>query len=134
MDVHCAVVTEVWLAVRWLHLLAMAFFVGGQLLLAVGVVPVERRSPDPERLRAIAQRFGYGTLVALVVLLATGIAMATRFETWGDPTLHVKLGLVAVVAGLVAWHLRRPTLHFLQAGIFVASLAIVWLGISLPHA
>jgi len=45
---------ELWLAIRWLHVLAMAFFVGGQLLLAVVVVPVERRTPDRERLRAPA--------------------------------------------------------------------------------
>lgn len=133
-SLESAAVTEVWLAVRWLHLLAMAFFVGGQLLLAVAVVPVERRSPDPERLRAIARRFGYGTLVALAVLLATGVAMATELRTWDDPTLHAKLGLVALVGALVVWHLRRPALHLLEAAIFLGSLAIVWLGISLPHA
>lgn len=72
---------DLWLAVRWLHVLAMAFFVGGQLLLAVAVVPVERRAPDRERLRAIARRFGYGTLMAIAVLLATGSAMASRFTS-----------------------------------------------------
>jgi putative copper export protein len=51
---------EVWGLVRVLHLLAMGFFVGGQLLLAAAVVPVERRAPDRERLRAIARRFGWG--------------------------------------------------------------------------
>ena len=51
--------------VRALHLLAMAFFVGGQLLLAVALVPTERRTPDRERMRAIARRFGWGTLVAI---------------------------------------------------------------------
>lgn len=123
-----------WLAVRWLHLLAMAFFVGGQILLVVAVVPVERRAPDREHLRAIARRFGYGTLAAIAVLLATGAAMASRFESWGDPTLHVKLALVALVAVLVVWHIRRPTMHVLEAAVFLISLAIVWLGLSLGHA
>ena len=124
---------ELWLGIRWLHLLAMAFFVGGQLFLAVAVVPVERRAPDRERLRAVARRFGYGTLAAIAVLLATGIALAGHFSQWGNSVLHVKLGLVAFVAVLVVWHMRRPAMHALEAGIFVSSLAIVWLGISLAH-
>lgn len=125
--------SDAWLAVRWLHLLAMAFFVGGQLFLAATVVPVERRAPDRERLRSIARRFGYGTLVAIGVLLATGVALATHFDRWGDSTLHVKLALVGVVAGLVVWHIRRPTMHALEGAIFLLSLAIVWLGVSLAH-
>jgi len=63
---------ELWLAVRWLHLLAMAFLSAGSRSLAAVGVPVERRAADPERLRAIARRFGYGSVVAIVVLLATG--------------------------------------------------------------
>jgi hypothetical protein len=55
----------------------MAFFVGGQMMLAAVVVPVGRRSGDRESLRLIARRFGYGTLVALLVLVATGTAMAS---------------------------------------------------------
>jgi uncharacterized membrane protein len=47
----------VWGTILWLHLLAMAFFVGGQLFLALAVVPVERRNPDRKRLRAIARRW-----------------------------------------------------------------------------
>jgi uncharacterized membrane protein len=124
---------DLWLAVRWLHLLAMAFFVGGQLVLAVAVVPVERGAPDRERLRAVARRFGCGTLMAIAVLLATGTAMASHFQRWDDGTLQLKLALVALVAGLVLWHMRRPTMHALEAAIFGVSLAIVWLGLALAH-
>ena len=91
-----------WAIVRWLHLLAMAFFVGGQLVLVAAVVPALRGDADRERLRAVARRFGWGSLVALAVLLATGSAMAGHFARWGDGTLHVKLGLVAVAGLLVA--------------------------------
>ena len=124
---------DFWLLVRALHLLAMAFFVGGQLLLAAAVVPVERRSPDPERLRAIARRFGWGTLVAIGVLLVTGAGLATHFHQWGQSALHLKLSLVAIVGGLIAWHMRRPELRALDGAIFAASVAIVWLGIVLAH-
>jgi uncharacterized membrane protein len=125
--------SDAWLAVRWLHVIAMAFFVGGQLLLVVAVVPVERRGPDRERLRAIARRFGYGTLVAIAVLLATGSAMASHTHLWGNGTLQLKLALVAVVAVLVVWHILRPTMHALEGSVFVLSLAIVWLGLTLAH-
>lgn len=124
---------DVWLAVRWLHVLAMAFFVGGQLFLAAVVVPVERRAPDRERLRAVARRFGYGTLAAIAVLLATGSAMASRFHLWGNGTLQLKLVLVATVAVLVIWHMQRPTMHAIEGAVFVVSLVIVWLGLTLAH-
>jgi hypothetical protein len=45
----------------------------------------------------------------------------------------VKLALVALVAGLVGWHIRRPEAHALEGATFVGSLAIVWLGTSLAH-
>jgi hypothetical protein len=77
----------------------MAFFVGGQLLLAVAVVPVLRGDSERTRVRAIAQRFGWGTLVAIAVLAATGAAMATHFHDWGRETLHVKLALVVIGPG-----------------------------------
>jgi uncharacterized membrane protein len=124
---------DLWVLIRALHLLAMAFFVGGQLVLVAAVVPAERDAPDRERLRAVARRFGYGTLVAIAVLLATGAAMATEFDRWDDTELQAKLVLAGVVGALVLWHMRRPTQHAIEAAIFVVSLAIVWLGVSLAH-
>ena len=124
---------ELWLFVRALHLIAMAFFVGGQLFLVAALVPVERRSPEPERMRRVARRFAYGTLVAVGVLIATGIALAANFAQWGRPALHVKLALVTVTAVLIIWHIRSPGLRALEGAIFAASLAIVWLGLVLAH-
>jgi len=122
-----------WTAIRWLHLIAMGFFVGGQLFLAAVVVPALRGAETRPQLRTIARRFGAGTLVAIGVLLATGAAMASHYGLWSSGTLHVKLALVAVVAALVVWHMRRPRLHALEGLIFLSSLAIVWLGIDLAH-
>jgi hypothetical protein len=72
-------------------------------------------------------------LVAIGVLLATGSAMAAHFNRWSNTTLEAKLALVGVVAVLVVWHLRRPTMHVLEAAVLVLSPAIVWLGLSLSQ-
>jgi len=115
---------------RWLHLLAMAFFVGGQLVLVAAVVPVARGT---DAMRAMARRFGTGTLGALAVLVVTGAALASENDRWDDATLHVKLALVLVAGVLVAVHIRRPAWRALDGAIFVVSLAIVWLGVALAH-
>jgi uncharacterized membrane protein len=121
-----------WVIVRWLHLLAMAFFVGGQLMLGAVVVPAVRNR-DREALRAAARRFGYGSLVALAVLVATGSAMASHYGDWGRGELQAKLALVGVAIVLVGAHMRRPNDHALDGLILLASLAIVYLGVDLAH-
>jgi len=116
--------------VLWLHLLAMAFFVGGQLFLAAVALPVLRATGDDRRaIRAVARRFGWGTLGAIGVLIVTGAAMASHFDLWSDGVLQAKLALVAVVAGLVVWHMRAPQNHALEGLIFLGSLAVVFLGV-----
>ena len=117
---------------RWLHLLAMAFFVGGQLVLLAAVVPA-LRSRDRDALRAVARRFGWGSLVALAVLVATGSIMASDENRWSDGTLQLKLALVGGAAALVIAHTRWPRLHALEGAVFLLSLAIVALGIELAH-
>lgn len=122
-----------WLAVLFLHLLAMAFFVGGQIILSAVVVPVHRRGGDPQRMRAIARRFGFGSLIALTVLFATGAAMAGKFGLWDSGTLQLKLGLVLTVIVLTFVHMRYPRAHALNALILLLTLAIVWLGLDLTR-
>jgi putative copper export protein len=99
---------DFWQAVLYVHLLSMAFFVGGQIVFAFAVVPVLRDDPDRERMRAIARRFGYGSLVALGLLIVSGWAMASHYHLFGDSTLQWKLTLVGAVIGLTIVHLRRP--------------------------
>lgn len=118
-----------WNGILWLHLLGMAFFVGGQLMLAAIVVPLLRGVQGGDPLRAAARRFGFGTVAAFVVLIASGAALASHEHRWGDSTLQVKMGLVALVIVLILAHMRKPTWHVLDGLIFVISLAIVWLGI-----
>jgi uncharacterized membrane protein len=118
-----------WNGVLWLHLLGMAFFVGGQLMLAAVVVPVLRGLPDRAPLRAAARRFGIGVVIAFVVLIASGAALAGHEHKWSDSTLHVKMGLVALVGVLIVAHMRWPESHALDGLVFAVSLAIVWLGV-----
>ena len=126
--------TALWQGVLYVHLLAMAFFVGGQLLVAVAVVPVERRNPDPDRLRAGGTASGSAQRRRpLGILLATGVAMASHFNLWSSGALQAKLALVGLVLVLTLVHLRRPGAHALQAAIFLVTLAIVWLGLDLTR-
>jgi uncharacterized membrane protein len=126
-------VSTFWQAILYLHLLSMAFFVGGQLVFGIAVVPVLRGDPDPERtrMRGVARRFGYGSLVALGVLVITGWAMASHYDLWDSSTLQWKLALVVGVVAFTLLHLQRPKWHALQAAILLASLVIVWLGLKL---
>jgi uncharacterized membrane protein len=118
-----------WNGVLWLHLIAMAFFIGGQLMLAAVVVPVLRGVDEGRPMTAAARRFGVGTIAAIAVLVVTGAAMASHFHRWSDSTLQVKLGLVVLVGILIGAHIRRPVSHALDGAIFLITLAIVWLGI-----
>jgi uncharacterized membrane protein len=127
-DATLPAVDDVWL---YLHMLAMAYFVGGQIFLVAAVVPALRGREDREPVRAIARRFGQGSLVALGVLVISGSAMASSKDLWGSATLHVKLALVAAAIGLVLLHARRPQQHAYEGAIFLVSLVIVALGLSL---
>ena len=118
--------------VRYLHVLAMAVFVGGQFVLAFAVVPA-LRGRDREGLRAVARRFGWASLGALGVLVVTGASMASTYSLWDDGTLQLKLALVLLVGVLILWHLRNGAAHWLQGAIFLVSLVIVWLGLALAH-
>ena len=119
--------------VRWLHLLAMAFFVGGQLVLVVALVPAVRRRGDDALMRDAARRFGIGSVVALAVLVATGTAMAGHYERWEDDTLQLKLLLVVVVVVLTGLHAVTPRSRALSVALLAGSLAVVWLGVELAH-
>jgi uncharacterized membrane protein len=124
-------VSDFWRAVLYLHLLSMAFFVGGQLVFGAAVVPLLRGEGDRERLRAIARRFGYGSVAALALLVLTGWAMASHFDLWGSSTLQWKVALVGVLVALALLHLRFGKLHALQGLILLVTLVIVWLGLEI---
>ena len=123
---------ELWELVRFLHVLALALFVGGQLMLVIAIVPVLHREPD-EVMLAVARRFGIASAVAIAVLLATGIAMASHFSRWEDETLQAKLGVLVLVAVLTGLHIATPRSRVVSLSLIVASLFVVWLGVVLTH-
>ena len=117
--------------VRFLHVLALAFFVGGQLMLVVAVVPVLRG--EPVAMRAVARRFGIGSLVALAVLVATGAAMADRYARWSESVLQIKLMFVVLIGVLLALHIASPESRAVAIAVLGATLVTLWLGVSLSH-
>jgi putative copper export protein len=107
------------LAVSWdtirlfLHVLAAAIWVGGQLVLGA-LVPVLRRFGS-EATSAVARRFNQVAWIAFAVLVLTGIWNITAISgTSSDTasyrtTLMVKLAVV-VLSGITAFlHIRTKT-------------------------
>ena len=121
-----------WDVVLWIHLLAMAFFIGGQLFLGIAVVPVFRAQggsdgPAHEWMVPIARRFGWASLVALAVALVTGAAMASDQNLWQETALNIKMTLVVIAIVLVCLHVfvTKGANRLLQTLILLDSLAIV---------
>jgi len=120
---------DFWL---FLHLVAMAFFVGGQIMLAAVVVPVVRSGQDSGEMKAMARRYGIGSAVAIAVLIVSGVVMASHYNLWSTPEFHLKMGLFLAVLVALGLHIKFSGSHILMAVTFVLSLGVVWTGIALP--
>ena len=118
--------------VLFIHVIAMAFFVGGQIMLAATIVPVERSNPDPARMKAIAQNFGWGSLVAIGVAVFTGMLLASHYNLWSDGALHIKLTLLVLTFVSLGLHMKFPKVHALMGLTFILTLGVVWFGLDLP--
>lgn len=121
-----------WDVVLWVHLLAMALFLGGQLFMGVAIVPVyvSQGGKDGEAhtwMQPIARRFGWASLGALVLLLITGSMMASHLHLWSTTALQVKLSLVTLAVVLTCVHVFvvHGSNRLLQSLILLDSLAIV---------
>ena len=120
-----------WTVIRFLHVLGLAFFLGGQLVVAASVTPVLRG--DEASMRAIAKRFGVGSVAALAVIISSGIALASHFQRWDDPMLHAKLGLLVLVFVLIGMHVLTPYTRALSLAVLLTTLLITWFGVNLTH-
>jgi uncharacterized membrane protein len=124
---------QTWTVVRFLHILAVVFFVGGQLMLVVAVAPAVRRRGDDDTMRLIARRFGVGSVVALAVAVATGIAMASHFSLWSSDILQLKLMLLVLAGVLTGLHVLSPESRAVSYGVLASSLLVLWLGVKLTY-
>jgi len=120
---------DFWL---FLHLVAMAFFVGGQLMLAAVVVPVVRAGDETGAMKAVARRFGIGSAIAIAVLIVSGVVMASHYNLWSTPEFHLKMGLFVAVLLALGLHMKFSGSHVLMAVTFLLTLGVVWTGIALP--
>jgi uncharacterized membrane protein len=124
---------ETWTLVRFLHILGIVFFVGGQLLLVAAVAPALRRSGADEPMRLIARRFGIGSAAALALIVATGVAMASHYSLWGSNVLQLKLAFLALVAVLTGLHVASPRSRAVSYAVVASSLLVLWLGVELTY-
>lgn len=124
----------------FLHLLAAAVWVGGQVTL-LGVLPV-LRSVSPEAPKAVARRFNLIAWSAFVVLMLTGmwslvvLSPSSMGAAW-IATLAFKLLLVAATGAAAAVHAVGRSKAALAVGgavSLLAGLGAVLLGILLSLA
>jgi putative copper export protein len=120
---------DFWL---FLHLVAMAFFVGGQIMLAAVVVPAVRGRTDPAVMKQVARNFGLGSAIAIGVLIVSGMSLAGEYNLWSTSEFHLKMGLFVAVLVALLLHMKFSGSHALMAITFILSLAVVWAGIALP--
>ncbi len=127
--------------VLFLHLVCMAFWLGGQLLLIV-VMPALAKLPEEQRrdvIVRVARSYGMASVPALLVLLGTGVwMMLDRNMSPSDiPALQHKLELVGVVlVGTVVHSISgakrmRRTSRVASAVTVLATLGVVWYAISI---
>lgn len=116
---------------RWLHLVAVATWTGGLIVLGVAVMALRRAGADRSLLQAVARAFGRASWIAMAIAIPTGLLQVVGLRmAWTYPRLHVKLGLVALVVAFAAYHQftarsASPRARgMLQAAILVTSLVV----------
>ena len=142
--------TLFWTLLIFVHVLAATFWVGGQLMLVVVVLPLLRRGAPPQQVRELAtatgRRFAAITNWGLLpILVVTGLTLAwwngvrpdNLTSTHFGRVLLVKAALVVVVFSLAGLHgvaarrLQRRGVRALAVATLLISIAIVGLGAAL---
>lgn len=121
---------DFWGVLRAIHLLAMAFFVGGQLVLATVLVPILKGKPE---MRLVARRFLHVSGIALILLILTGVYLAGHENQWDNPTLWVKIGFLVAVFALIGYHVKNGEKRWVDPVLGVFSIVIAVLGVAMSH-
>ena len=124
----------------FLHILAVAVWVGGQIVLG-GLVPRVRKS-NPEALKTIANAFGRVAWPAFGLAVATGMWAILDVDVSAmDSSYHVTLGVKIVVVMLAGFaaaaHANTKSKLVLALGGAIgllASLGALYLGVLLGAA
>ena len=125
---------------NFLHILAVAVWVGGQIVLG-GLVPRVRKS-NPEALKTIANAFGRVAWPAFGVAVVTGMWAILDIDVSAmDSSYHVTLGVKIVVVMLAGFaaaaHANTKSKLVLALGGAIgllASLGALYLGVLLGAA
>ncbi len=130
----------------YFHLLGASVWIGGHLVLALGILPSALRRRDVQAIRNFEQVFEKIGLPALLLQVVTGLWLASLWlphALWlGDSPqaalIQAKLGLLALTAALgvharlvLIPHLsaeRLPALGWHIALITLSALAFAWVG------
>lgn len=130
----------------YFHLLGASVWIGGHLVLALGILPGALRRRDVQAIRNFEQVFEKIGLPALLLQVVTGLWLASLWlphALWlGDSPqaalIQAKLGLLALTAALgvharlvLIPHLsaeRLPALGWHIALITLSALAFAWVG------
>jgi len=124
--------------VRWLHLMAAATWTGGLIVLAAAVVGLRRAGADRSLLQAVARSFGHVSWVAMAIAVPTGILQVVWMQLpWTYSRLHIKIGAVAAVILMAAFHqatarrasprargMIQAAIMLTSAGVFAAAVAL----------
>lgn len=118
----------------FVHVLAAAVWVGGQIVLA-GLVPAIRRQ-HPEATKVVAQAYGRVAWPAFAVVVVTGLwnmaeTSLTDTDTAYQITLFVKIALAILSGAAAAVHqVGRSKLALALGGSlgFLAAVAAMYLG------
>lgn len=133
----------------FIHLTAASIWVGGHLVLAIGVLPQALQNHDPKPVQDFEHIYERLGLPALAVQLVTGLVLAHRllpdratWAEWSNPVARtIGLKLVCLTATLaLAIHARLwivpslnadrlPLLGVHIVAVTALALVFVWLGV-----